>query len=91
MKKICFIFLFLISISPSLYGEEGYAFKELYEIEVELNGTDRDSINEGMKLAFRELMLGLSSNTEINTYSAIVRAVRDSEKYITEYRLSSEE
>ena len=82
MKKIYLIFLFLISISPSLYGEEGYAFKELYEIEVELNGTDRDSINEGMKLAFKDLMLGLSSNSEINTYPAIVKAVRDSEKYI---------
>ena len=91
MKKIYLIFLFLISISPSLYGEEGYAFKELYEIEVELNGTDRDSINEGMKLAFKDLMLGLSSNSEINTYPAIVRAIRDSEKYISEYRLSSEE
>ena len=91
MKKIYLIFLFLISISPSLYGEEGYAFKELYEIEVELDGTDRDSINVGMKLAFKDLMLGLSSNSEINTYPAIVRAVRESEKYISEYRLSSEE
>ncbi|GIT32766.1 MAG: hypothetical protein Ct9H300mP3_02970 [Gammaproteobacteria bacterium] len=91
MKKIYLIFLFLISISPSLYGEEGYVFKELYEIEVELNGSDRDSINEGMKLAFKDLMLSLSSNSEINTFPAIVRAVRDSEKYISEYRLSSEE
>ena len=90
MKKICLIFLFLISFSASFYGEEGYAFKELYEIEVELNGTDRDSINEGMKLAFKDLMLSLSSNSEINTYPAIAGAVRDSEKYISEYRLSSE-
>ena len=90
MKKICLIFLFLISFSASFYGEEGYAFKELYEIEVELNGSDRDSINEGMKLAFKDLMLSLSSNSEINTYPAIAGAVRDSEKYISEYRLSSE-
>ena len=57
---------------------------------MELEGTDRVSIDEGMKLAFQNLMLTLSGNSEINTYPAVVKAVKDSEKFISEYRLSSE-
>ena len=90
MKKIYLVYVFLLCISQSTYGEEGYAFKELYEIQVELKGTDRVSINEGMKLAFQNLMLTLSSNSEINSYPAVSKAVKDSKKYISEYRLSSE-
>ena len=90
MKKFYLVYLFLLCISPSIYGEEGYVFKELYEIQVELDGTDRVSIDEGMKLAFQNLMLTLSGNSEINTYPAVVKAVKDSEKFISEYRLSSE-
>jgi hypothetical protein len=86
MKKFYLVYLFLLCISPSIYGEEGYAFKELYEIQVELEGTDRVSINEGMKLAFQNLMLTLSGNSEINSYSAVAKAVKDSEKFISEYR-----
>ena len=79
MKKIYLIYVFLLCISQAIYGEEGYAFKELYEIQVELEGTDRVSINEGMKLAFQNLMLTLSSNSEINSYPAVSKAVKDSE------------
>ena len=32
MKKFYLVYLFLLCISPSIYGEEGYAFKEFYEI-----------------------------------------------------------
>ena len=78
MKKIYLVYLFLLCISPSLYVVEGYAFRELYEIQVELKGTDRVSINEGMKLAFQNLMLTLSSNSEINSYPAVSKAVKDS-------------
>ena len=91
MKKFYLVYVFLLCISQSICGEEGYAFKELYEIQVELKGTDRISINEGMKLAFQTLMLTLSSNSEINSYPAVSKAVKDSEKYISEYRLSSED
>jgi len=91
MKKFYLVSLFLLCISPSIYGEDGYAFKELYEIQVELEGSDRVSINEGMKLAFQNLMLTLSSNSEINTYPAVAKAAKNSEKYISEYRLSSED
>ena len=56
MKKIYLFYAFLLCISQSICGEEGYAFKELYEVKVELKGTDRVSINEGMELAFQNLM-----------------------------------
>ena len=91
MKKIYLVYVFLLCISLPVCGEEGYAFKELYEVQVELKGTDRVSINEGMKLAFQNLMLTLSSNSEINSYPAVSKAVKDSEKYISEYRLASED
>ena len=91
MKKFFLVYLFLVCISSLAYGEEGYAFRELYEVQVELKGTDRASISEGMKTAFKNLMLTLSSNSKINTYPAVVKAVKDSEQYIGEYRLSSED
>ena len=90
MKKICLSVLFLISFSASFYGEEGYAFKKFYEIEVELDGTDRDSVTEGMGRALKNLMISLSGVSDINNQAIVEKAIEDSERYVTEYRLSSE-
>ena len=90
MNKICLLVLFLISFSASFYGEEGYAFKKFYEIEVELDGTDRDSVTEGMGRALKNLMISLSGVSDINNQAIVEKAIEDSERYVTEYRLSSE-
>ena len=90
MKKICLTLLLLISFSDYFYGEEGYAFKKFYEIEVELSGTDRNSVTEGMGRALKNLMISLSGVSDINTRSIVEKAIEDPEKYVTEYRLSSE-
>ena len=43
----------LISIIFFINSEEGIAFKENYEISIELEGTDKKSIREGMSLALK--------------------------------------
>ena len=39
-----------------LSADEGYAFKEFYEVKVLLQGTDRPSIEDGMQKAFEECL-----------------------------------
>ena len=88
MKKIYLVILYL-TISFSSFTEEGYTFQELYKIEVELEDTDRLSINRGMGMALRDLMVNLSGSSEIDKDKAIRKAINDPEGYVSEYRLSS--
>ncbi len=89
MKRNILIFILLTGFISFLEGEEGYAFQEFYEIEAQLEGADRLSIIEGMKFAFQELMLTLSGNSEINNTPSLIRAAKDPERYVSEYRLFS--
>ena len=57
MKFFYIIILNLIFLSSSFFAEEGYTFQKLYEVEVELESTDKNSINEGMGKALKELMV----------------------------------
>ena len=45
MKFFYLIILNLIFLSSSFFAEEGYTFQKLYEVEVELESTDKNSIN----------------------------------------------
>ena len=76
MKKIYLVILYL-TISFSSFTEEGYTFQELYKIEVELEDTDRHSINRGMGMALRDLMVNLSGSSEINKDEAIRKAINE--------------
>tara|TARA_Y100000588_G_scaffold60198_1_gene59127 strand:- start:566 stop:1603 length:1038 start_codon:yes stop_codon:yes gene_type:complete len=91
MKRNILVFVLLMGFVSFLKGEEGYAFQEFYEIEVQLEGTDRLSLMEGMRSAFQDLMLTLSGNSEINNTLSVIRASKDPQVYVSEYRLSSKE
>lgn len=88
MKTIYLIIFYLVIFPLSLNCEEGSAFQELYEIEVELESSERSSINRGMKKALEDLMIQLSGSSEINKYEVIKKELNDPEDYIGEYRLS---
>ena len=81
----------LISISFFINSEEGIAFKENYEVSIELEGTDKKSIGEGMSLALKELTINISGNSEVIKEASIKKALRDPESLITQYKLTSEE
>ena len=83
------IILNLIFLSSSFFAEEGYTFQKLYEVEVELESTDKNSINEGMGKALKELMVKLSGTSGVNVDQEIRKATSQPEVYISQYKLSS--
>ena len=89
MKFFYLIILNLIFLSSSFFAEEGYTFQKLYEVEVELESTDKNSINEGMGEALKELMVKLSGASRINLDQEIKKATSHPEDYISQYKLSS--
>ena len=89
MKFFYIIILNLIFLSSSFFAEEGYTFQKLYEVEVELESTDKNSINEGMGKALKELMVKLSGTSGVNVDQEIRKATSQPEVYISQYKLSS--
>ena len=89
MKFFYLIILNIIFLSSSFFAEEGYTFQKLYEVEVELESTDKNSINEGMGEALKELMVKLSGASKINLDQEIKKATSHPEGYISQYKLSS--
>ena len=73
-----------------LLTDEGYAFKELYEVEVPLQGTDRPSIEAGMRIALEDLMINLSGLSDSLENNGIKKALIQPQKYVSQYRLSSD-
>ena len=89
MKFFYVIILSLVFLSSGFFAAEGYTFQKLYEIEVELESTERNSINEGMGRALKELMVKLTGSSRINLHQEIRKAVNQPQGYISQYRLSS--
>ena len=88
--KIFYLIIFIFTVlSTSSLSEEGFAFQGLYEVEVELEGSDRNSIHQGMGKALESLMIKLSGSSEVSADPEIRKAVKSPEGYISEYRLSS--
>lgn len=90
--KIIYLFIILL-LAPLNYllTDEGYAFKELYEVEVPLQGTDRPSIEAGMRIALEDLMINLSGLSDSLENNGIKKALIQPQKYVSQYRLSSDE
>jgi len=89
MKIFYLIIFILTTLSTSSLSEESFVFQELYEVEVELEGTDRNSIHQGMGRALESLMVRLSGSSEVSVDPEIRKAAKNPEGYISEYRLSS--
>ena len=56
IKKFILIYILLLSYSL-IEGNEVYGLKDNYEINVQLTGSDKVSIEEGMREALKELMI----------------------------------
>ena len=80
----------LLIFSFILISEEGIAFKENYEMSIELEGTDKSSIKNGMKLALKDLTIDISGNSEVIKDPSIKKSLNDPERYITQYKLITE-
>ncbi len=88
IKKFILIYILLLSYSL-IEGNEVYGLKDNYEINIQLNGSDKVSIEEGMREALKELMIRVTGSTEVSTSGKLNKLYKNPEQYINQYKLSS--
>ena len=88
IKKFILIYILLLSYSL-IEGNEVYGLKDNYEINIQLNGSDKVSIEAGMREALKELMIRVTGSTEVSTSGKLNKLYKNPEKYINQYKLSS--
>ena len=88
IKKFILIYILLLSYSL-IESNEVYGLKDSYEVSIELNGSDKVSIEEGMRKALKKLMTRVTGSTEVSNSSKLNKLYRNSEQYINQYKLSS--
>ena len=70
-------------------SSEVYGLKNSYEVEITLNGSDKKSIEEGMRDALKNLMVRMTGSTEVASDRRLNKLYRDPEQYINQYKLNS--
>ena len=88
IKKFILIYILLLSYSL-IESKEVYGLKDNYEINVQLTGSDKVSIEEGMREALKELMIRVTGSKEVSTSGKLNKLYRNPEQYINQYKLSS--
>ena len=88
IKKFILIYILLLSYSL-IESKEVYGLKDNYDINVQLNGSDKVSIEEGMREALKELMIRVTGSKEVSTSGKLNKLYRNPEQYINQYKLSS--
>ena len=90
IKKIFIIYILIFSFSL-IESSEVYGLKSIYEVETALNGTDKISIEEGMRDALKNLMIRITGSTEVVLDRKFNKLYRNPEQYINQYKLNSSE
>ena len=88
IKKIFIIYILLLSFSL-IESSEVYGLKNTYEVEIILNGSDKTSIEEGMRDALKNLMVKITGSTTIASDQKLNKLYRNPEQYINQYKLNS--
>jgi len=88
IKKIFTIYIFIFSFSL-IESSEVYGLKDSYEVEIALNGSDKISIEEGMRDALKSLMVRITGSTTAASDRKLNKLYRDPEQYINQYKLNS--
>ena len=88
IKKIFIIYILLLSFSL-IESSEVYGLKNSYEVEITLNGSDKTSIEEGMRDALKSLMVRITGSTTAASDRKLNKLYRDPEQYINQYKLNS--
>ncbi len=78
--------MFSISLIES---SEVYGLKNVYEVEITLNGSDKTSIEEGMRKALQSLMVRITGSTEVKFSNNLNKLYRNPELYINQYKLNT--
>ena len=72
-------------------SQEIFSLKKSYDSQVFIEGTDQVSIKQGKQLALSSLLVNLSGNSKIVNEKSIRVMMDTPEKYITQYRLGTED
>ena len=86
IKKIILIYFLILSYSL-MESEEVYGLKNIYEVKIELGGSDKTSIEEGMREAIKTLMVKVTGSTDVALSSKLNKLYRNPERYINQYKL----
>jgi len=88
IKKIFIIHILIFSFSL-IESSEVYGLKNSYEVEIALNGSDKTSIEEGMRDALKNLMIRITGSTTVASDRKLNKLYRNPEQYINQYKLNS--
>ena len=88
IKKFLLIYVAVLSYS-FIESKEAYGLKNNYEVEITLDGSDKLSIEEGMREALEILMVRITGNTEVAFSRNLNNLYRNPKKYISQYKLNS--
>ena len=88
IKKILIIYILIFSF-PVIESEEVYGLKNSYEVDIVLNGSDKISIEEGMREASKNLMVRITGSTSVVLDRKLNKLYRNPEQYINQYKLNS--
>ena len=91
MHKFFYILLFISALSNEIFTDQAYGLKDSYDIRVELQGSDKVSINRGMQEALMSLIEKVTGSSEILEKLDAKNLLKDPQKYIGEYRLENNE
>ena len=90
LQKFIFCIAFL-HLTGFVSSQEIFSLKKSYDSQVFIEGTDQVSIKQGMQLALSSLLVNLSGNSKIVDEKSIKIMMEGPEKYITQYKLGSED
>lgn len=74
-----------------LSSAEIYSLKKNYEKIVSIEGTDQNSIREGMQSGLSSLLVNLTGNSKILEKTSITKMIETPETFISQYKLASDE
>ena len=91
MKKFFYILLFIGTLSNQIFTEQAYGLKDSYDIRVNLQGSDKVSINQGMEQALKTLIVKVSGSSKALEGLNDSNLLKNPQKYVSEYRLENNE
>ena len=91
MQKFFYILLFISTLSNQIFTEQAYGLKDSYDIRVDLQGSDKISINKGMQEALKTLFVKVSGTSEILEGLNDNNLLKNPQNYVNEYRLENNE
>ena len=86
IKKFFLSYLLIHSLS-FIEGVEVYDLKNTYTVEIELTGSDRASIEAGMRKALKSLMIQITGSTKVASDSKLDKLYKNPQQYINQYKI----